>query len=105
MENHGAGIAYGVGTVGAEDKSVTVGVGYAYAGRDRAPILMVGGEYRSGRHFKLITENWIWGGGSNGFVSGGIRFLGEHLSADLGLIVPLVDETIAFPMVSFAWRF
>lgn len=105
VANHGAGIAYAVTTVGAAEKAATLGFGYAYAGNERAPILMVGGEYRSSRRIKWITENWIWGGGSNGFVSGGVRFLGERLSADLGLIVPLVDDTVAFPMVSFAWRF
>jgi hypothetical protein len=101
---HDAGIAYGVTTLGGVDQAGSVGVGYAYSGRDRAAIIMVGGEARASRHVKWKTENWISRGG-NGFVSGGVRFLGDRLSADLGLIVPLTDETVVVPMVSFAWRF
>ena len=67
---------------------------------------MIGGEYRASRRLKWVTENWLWRGGP-GFVSGGIRFLGERVSADLGLIAPLVDAEgiFAFPLVSFAWHF
>lgn len=66
---------------------------------------MVGGEYRGSRRVKWITENWFWRGDGNGFASGGVRFIGERLSADVSLVVPLVDETIVFPLVSFAWHF
>jgi hypothetical protein len=54
-----------------------------------------------------MTENWLWPNSDvHGFVSGGIRFLGERLSADLAIIVPLTEEDFfAFPLVSFAWRF
>jgi len=105
VEDLNAGIAYGVTTVGSEDKAATIGLGYAYSGDDRSAIVMVGGEGRQGRRIKWITENWFWGGGGNGFVSGGVRFLGERLTADLSLVVPLVEETIAFPVVSFSWSF
>lgn len=101
---HTAGIAYGVATLGPSEQALTVGLGYAYSGSERAPIAMIGGEYRASRRIKWITENWLWRGGP-GFVSGGIRFLGERVTADLGLIVPLVEETMAFPLVSFAWHF
>ena len=65
---------------------------------------MIGGERRLSRRLKLITENYIVGG--DAVVSGGIRFLGESLSADIGLITPLVsDGFYAFPMVNFVWKF
>lgn len=105
VEDFNAGIAYGVTTLGPEDKAATIGLGYAYSGDDRSAILMIGGEHRQSRRIKWITENWFWQGGGNGFISGGVRFLGERLSADVSLIVPLVDETIVFPIVSFAWSF
>lgn len=100
------GIAYTVATVGPSDSSATIGVGYAYSGRNRTPIVMIGGEARTSRRIKLMTENWIWSAdGAHGFVSGGMRFLGDRLSADLAIMVPLVESTIPFPFVSFAWRF
>jgi hypothetical protein len=104
IPGHDGGIAYGVTTLGPVDHAVSVGVGYAYSGNNRTPILMIGGEHRTSRRIKWITENWLWPDGP-GFVSGGVRFIGERLSADLSLVAPLLDETIVLPLVSFAWHF
>ena len=104
VDDLNAGIAYGVTTLGPEDAAVTIGLGYAYRGADWSAIVMVGGDRRQSRRIKWITENWFWRGG-NGFVSGGVRFIGDRLTADLSLVVPLVEETIALPVVSFSWSF
>ena len=99
------GIGYGVGTFGSADNAVTIGAGLAYSGDDRGGIVMIGGERRVARNLKLITENYLWKGG-NGFVSGGVRFIGERLSADLALAVPVgLDDVIAFPVVNFVYVF
>lgn len=105
------GIAYGVATIGAGDSAATIGVGYAYArddgddhGDGRAIVAMVGGERRVSRRVKFMTENYMWDGG--GLLSGGVRFLGERLSADVGLVVPLnAEKFFAFPVVNFVWVF
>ena len=102
------GIAYGVATLGSADSAVTVGVGRAYersyGNSHGATLLMVGGEHRATRKIKLITENYVFRSG--GVAMGGIRLLGDSLSADIGLVVPLgVGELIAFPMVNFVWKF
>ncbi len=101
------GIAYGVVTKGGTDTAITGGVGYAYSRygeNDGAGVAMIGGEHRVRRGLKLITENYVWQGG--GIATGGVRFLGERFSTDLGLIVPLgTDDMIAFPMVNFVWKF
>lgn len=106
------GIAYGVATIGNGDSAATFGVGYAYArdagddhGDGRAVVAMVGGERRVSRRVKFMTENYVWEGGG-GLLSAGVRFLGERLSADLGLVVPLnAEEFVAFPVVNFVWVF
>jgi hypothetical protein len=102
------GVAYGAVTQGNTDTAITLGAGYAYTRTsgevEGAGVWMVGGEHRVSRRVKLITENYIFNGG--GLASFGVRFLGEHLAADLGLVVPLwVGESIAFPMVNFLWQF
>jgi hypothetical protein len=100
------GIAYGVVTQGSTDSALTAGIGYAYERsydeKQGAAVVMIGGEHRVTRGMKLVTENYLWNGG--GFAMGGVRWMGEHLSADLGLVVPLgADSVFVFPMVNFVW--
>jgi len=105
-DGEGGGIGYVVGTRGGSDASVTAGAGLAY-GNDgkRAGVVMVGGERRVRRNLKLITENYVWRNG-NGIASAGVRFLGDRLSADLALLMPLgMDDTFVFPFVNFVYVF
>ncbi len=103
-----AGIAYGVATVGSPDASVTAGAGWTYSSFDddgnTTALVMVGGERRIGPRLKLMTENYVHEAG--GLVCVGVRFLGDRLSADLGLASPIgEDHLIVFPVVNFVWRF
>ena len=99
------GIAYGVSTFGNSDNALTVGAGLAYTDDHRGGVVMVGGEGRVRNNLKLITENYVWEGG-NGILSGGVRFLGERLSADLALAIPIgFDDLVAFPVVNFMYVF
>jgi hypothetical protein len=119
----GAGIAYGVVTHGDDDASVTIGGGYAYSTGERrirdayspypdydekdshgAPVLMIGGEYRTSRRVKLVTENYAFKSG--GIASIGARFFGDKLSADLAFAIPLSgDYFYLFPMVNIVRKF
>lgn len=104
-DGDGGGIAYGVGTFGNSDNAGTLGAGLMYSGDDRGWIIMGGAEGRVSRSVKVMTENYIWKNG-DGILSGGIRLLGERLSADLALAVPIgFDELIAFPVVNFVYVF
>ena len=99
------GIAYGVGTFGNQDNALTTGAGLMYSGDDRGGIVMFGAEGRVHRSVKVMTENYLWKGGE-GILSGGVRFLGERLSADLALAIPVgIGELIAFPVVNFVYVF
>lgn len=104
IDGHGAGIAYGVATVGSLDNAATLGVAYAYADGGRSPVFLVGAELRESRRVKWFTENWIWGG-ADGFLSGGVRIMGDRFSADLGIVAPLESGPYLFPLVSFTWGF
>jgi hypothetical protein len=102
------GIAYVVGTRGTADSALTAGIGYAYDrsynDNNGAPVLMIGGEHRVTRGLKLVTENYIFTGG--GVVTGGVRWLGEHFSADLALVVPTDGgSAVAFPLVNVVYSF
>lgn len=108
--DYNLGIAYGVVTTGSVDSAFTIGAGYAYerSGDDGddggSPLLMVGGERRVSRRIKLVTENYVFHDG--GLVSGGVRFLGERLSVDLGLVSPIgAGDFVAVPIINFVWKF
>ena len=108
IDDASVGIAYGVVTQGSKDNAVTVGLGYSYARSDDedagSGVLMLGGERRVSRRVKLVTENYLFKGG--GFASGGLRFFGEKLSADFGLVAPLFgDDTVVFPMINIVRKF
>jgi hypothetical protein len=101
------GVAYVVGTHGSVASSFTIGAGVGYASGEggRAPVVMIGGERQFRRNMKVITENYLWRGGQ-GVVTGGVRFFGERLSADIALAVPVgVDFFFAAPLVNFVYIF
>ena len=104
IHGDGGGIAYGVVSTGDSNGGLTVGAGLAYAGEgERGGLVMIGGERRLGRHSKFITENYLWRGG-DGLLTGGVRFFGERLSADFGLLVPIgASDMFAFPIVNFMY--
>lgn len=103
-DGYGGGIAYGVVTTGTTTASMTVGTGMAYTTHgDRGFVVMIGGDRQVARSVKVITENYVWNGG-NGLLSGGFRFFGERLSADIALVMP-IGRFLAFPMVNFVYLF
>lgn len=110
------GLVYGTTTYGPSYYSVTGGIGFAFALGDEfemedSPLILLGGEYQLTNSFKLITENyWLPAVKEGVALSLGLRFFGERLAADLGLItVPaILDEAEGFPffpLVSFAYNF
>jgi hypothetical protein len=106
------GIAYAAGTYGSRNHAVTFGAGWGYIAEEGTadfasrPVFMLGGETRRAASLKLITENWftVDGGRVEGLSSFGVRFIGERLSTDLG-IIKLIGGWGYFPMVSFAYAF
>jgi hypothetical protein len=102
----GGGVGYVVGTHGGTASSFTVGGGVAYGvGGGRAGVAMFGGERQVRRNLKLISENYLWKDG-HGIASGGVRFFGERLSADLAIGIPIgVDELVGFPVLNFVYVF
>ena len=106
MGDASVGIAYAVVTQGKTDDALTVGAGYAYSSADKAragaPVVMVGAEKRLSRRLKFVTENYWFSG--IGLVSGGVRFMGDRLTVDLGLVSPITEALVAAPMINFVWK-
>jgi hypothetical protein len=103
------GIAYGVGTLGDLDNAATAGIGWGFADGEFSsrPVVMFGGEVRTGRPTKFITENWFMPGEDGIVLSGGLRFFGERLSADAGLLgfIGSGESGCCLPLVNFLYHF
>ena len=103
------GIFYGVASVGSSKASFTLGLGWGYADGETAesPAVMFGGEIQLSNSVKIVSENWKLPEEDNLFLSFGLRFFGEHLAADFGLVTT-TGETEGFPFlpwIGFAYNF
>lgn len=104
------GVLYAVGTFGkTTDRAVTVGAGWGYSTDDgiySTPALMLGAESRASRRVKLISENYVLPADDTVLLSFGTRFLGDRLSADLGLAIPIAtaEGFFTFPLVNFVYN-
>lgn len=108
-EGEMGGIAYAVGTFGDRDDAVTAGAGFAFGGGEffDEPLLMLGGEMRVGTQLKVLTENYLVPGESGALVSGGVRFFGERISADVGVgaYVAREESLCCLPLLNFVYTF
>jgi hypothetical protein len=99
------GMAYAVSTFGPDDASVTTGVGLGFARSSHSnALLMLGGVRRVARSFSLVSENYLYAGsGTNWALSGGVRFLGEHIAVHLAAVAASGAATV-FPYLSFIYE-
>lgn len=82
------GVAYGVATFGSEDAAVTAGLGWPFAsgGASRDPWVLLGAEQRVSKGIKLLIEGWKFPGSNEVPLVGGVRFIGERIAVDFGLL-------------------
>lgn len=105
-DNSPFGVGYGVATFGGEDRNVTVGAGFGYAGTTAsgAAVLLLGGVSRVSKSIALVSENYvITGDGSGVLLSGGLRFIGERLSVDLAGWGS-TESLVPIPYVAFIYK-
>lgn len=86
-----AGVVYGAATKGDPNRAVTLGGGWGYLREDAdaelgyEPVIMFGLEDRVSPRVKLLSESYLFPGGSTLMVGGGARLLGERFTGDLGI--------------------
>lgn len=124
-------VGFAVATLGRPERSVTIGAGavrtvseeyynHQVNGETRGdfryqasytPIVMVGGTARLSRRIALVSENWLILG--DGFKLSeqpfalGLRFLGDRLTADVGVILvgEVIEEGFPLPWLSVSYHF
>lgn len=103
------GVLFGTATMGSDDHSFSLGVGYGFVEDELAdkPAVMIGGETRVARRVALVSENWVFPGVDKPLISYGVRFFDESLTADLALFNVLSDDAVfpGIPYVGFVWNF
>ncbi len=101
-----AGIGYGVVTLGDENTSATVGAGFGFSRGNTSStgVLMLGGSNRVSKSIALVSENYLTAGnGGNVLVSGGVRFMSEHIAVDLALFGGKGIDAVV-PYVAFIYK-
>lgn len=109
------GAAHASLTLGPAGRAVTVGTAFPFLHRGESddlefaedPVVLVGGELRVSPSVTLVTDNAFVPGESGALLAGGVRLMGERLSADLGvsLLVDEGDPTCCVPVVNVQWAF
>jgi len=103
------GVLNFVGTVGSDDNSFTVGLGYGFADGEMAkqPAVLLGGEWRFSRRLSFVSENWLFPEIEKPIISYGIRFFSESLTTNLAFFNILDDDAIfpGIPFIDFVWNF
>jgi len=111
-----AGTVYGVATLGSDVRAVTLGV-FGLYGTDfedasfaDGALLLMGLESQVSNSVKLISENYlaVGYGGSAGVLTGGVRFFGDRLAADVAAALVVTEggfQTIPIPYLglSYTW--
>ena len=125
------GVGFVMATLGKPDKSLTVGGGVArtvseeyyteYTGRgwqgnfrnrvEYTPVVMLGGTARLSPRLALVSENWLVL--SEDFrlseqpFAVGVRFLGDRLTADVGVVLvgEMIEDGFPLPWLSVTYHF
>jgi hypothetical protein len=124
-EGDGVAIGFGLATLGRPEKSVSAGIGFAgsrdteydfrrntsrelWKWRDK-PILMLGGSAQLSNNIALVSENWLLLGEKLSDQPFGLamRFFGDRLSADVGMILvgEVIEEGFPVPWLSVSYHF
>jgi hypothetical protein len=103
-----AGFLYGSATAGSIEHNVSGSLGFGFAGGEFAstPLLNISGMTRVSRKLMLMSENWIIPIPDETVTafSFGIRFLGDKIAADVGLVYSPGVGT-PFPIAGFSVKF
>jgi hypothetical protein len=100
------GIGYGVVTLGDENTSATMGTGFGFSRGNTSStgLLMLGGSSRVSKSIALVSENYFTTErDASILVSGGVRFMSEHIAVDLALFGGKGINAVV-PYVSFIYK-
>jgi len=125
------GVAYSVATFGKPDRSLSLGGGVARTSHKRntgqyvrgawqtryetvvehTPMLVAGGNVRVAKRLALVSENWLVLDDNFSMkdqpFSLAVRFMGDRLSADLGVVLmgSMLEEGFPLPWLSITYGF
>jgi hypothetical protein len=108
----GFGILYGIATFGGQDKNLSTGFGYGFAGGEwtNAPIVNISAMIRTGPRGYFLTENYYFSNSVDRVVvvMAGGRYLIKKASIDYGLVLPIFknqDQFFFIPWLGIVFPF
>jgi hypothetical protein len=100
------GIAYGVGTYGNNNYSITLGIGHGYETlSSNKTVVMAGGECRITKGIKIISENWYYSDFETRFSLIGIRAYINKGALDIAMLNFGEGEYFRIPWLTFTVNF
>lgn len=107
-EEGSGGFLYGSATAGSIEHNLSGSVGFGFAGGEFSsiPLVNISGMTRVSRKLMLMSENWIFPipDETVSAFSFGVRFLGDKIAADVGLVYSPEAGT-PFPIAGFSVKF
>jgi hypothetical protein len=104
------GVAFATVTLGSEDLNLGVSVGKPFAISTGTKHLgsafgSVSGVWRLANSIALVSENWLFpaGGENHWLATGAVRFIGDSLGVDVGLI-KVQGLGLPLPWLDFTWH-
>lgn len=105
-----AGVAFGTVTLGTPDLHLGVSAGPVFVAGDEANevgdiLVSISGNVRVSERIALVSENWFLPQSDNAYaLSGAVRFIGQRLAVDAGLIF-VEGAEIPIPWLDFTFNF
>ncbi len=99
--SNAVGIAYGVGTFGNENSSLTLGLGYGFLGDNfyNKPILIAGAQTKIFKGCNLMGEFWIPTENGIPIIFVGFRVFNNAITGDIAIARPLNLPGKGFPFL------
>lgn len=102
-----AGSLFGITTFGNKDNNFTLGAGYAFSedGFAQAPAIQIGGQFRLGKSFMIVSDHIVVFDNSDAFIGGTwtARYISSKVSIDIGVVAAY--DSGALPVLGVGIKF
>lgn len=105
-----AAVTYGIGTLGNEQRNISMGLAYSYLNRNWSgrPAIMLGGSIRAQSWLAIVAEVWNFPQYDSSLGNIGVKILGNKGTFQIAIPAARLQQNsqiVAFPFLSYATSF